>query len=67
MEWAEVYLCEGMSKRRARVVRLGKVSLAVVLPIDWTRGKEIGAGDEVELDYNGHIEIRAPGAGDPDE
>ncbi len=47
-----------MSKRRARVVRLGKVSLAVVLPIDWARGMEVEAGDVVEVSYNGDIRIR---------
>ncbi len=46
-----------MNKRRAKVVRLGRTSLAVIIPIDWTRGMEIEAGDEVEIVYNGSVQI----------
>ncbi len=47
-----------MNKRRAKVVRLGQTSLAVISPIDWTRGMEIEAGDEVEIVYDGQVQIR---------
>ncbi len=33
-------------------------SLYVHIPKDFARGKEIEAGDELEIFYNGHIEVR---------
>ncbi len=53
-----------MNVRRAKVHRLGTVSLAVVIPKDWTRGMEIEAGNEVEIVYNEHLEIRKVQEGD---
>ncbi len=40
-------------------------SLYVHIPKDFARGKEIEAGDELEISYNGHIEVRTQE--EPDE
>ncbi len=44
------------SLRQATVYRHG-TGLVVVLPVDWTRGMGIEAGDKVTLRYNGSVEI----------
>ena len=48
-----------MNKRRGRVHRLGG-SLAVTLPIDWTRGNEVKKGDELEIEYDGAVTVKPP-------
>jgi len=47
-----------VNRRKARVIRLNK-SLAVILPIDWTRGMNIVAGQVIELIYNGEVRVIA--------
>lgn len=46
--------------RKAKVIRMGD-SLGVVLPMDWTRGMNVKAGDTLDICYNGEVIIRKEG------
>jgi antitoxin component of MazEF toxin-antitoxin module len=48
-----------MNARKCRTIRLGE-SLVVVLPKDWTRGNDLGPGDELSVEYNGLVKFRLP-------
>lgn len=46
------------SKEIRKIVRIGNVSLGVILPISWLRYYDLKHGDSVEIISNGCIEIR---------
>lgn len=47
------------SKRIVKVLRVGQVSLAAVLPRDWARGNSLKAGDPIEIEYDETVVIRS--------
>jgi antitoxin component of MazEF toxin-antitoxin module len=48
-----------MNKRKGRVHRVGG-SLVITLPVDWIRGNEVRKGDELEIEYDGDVTVKAP-------
>jgi len=45
-----------MNRRRSKIFRSGS-GLVVVIPKDWAEGMDVSAGDEVQMAYDGKIEI----------
>jgi bifunctional DNA-binding transcriptional regulator/antitoxin component of YhaV-PrlF toxin-antitoxin module len=41
-------------------MKSGRHSLVVVLPKDWVRGHGIEQGDELEVQYDGFVTVKAP-------
>ncbi len=46
------------SRRKAKVLRIGPSSLCVIIPKDWAEGMGLEPGNDLEVVYNGHLEVR---------
>lgn len=47
-----------MEKRKRKLVRVGKSSLAIILPKPWLNYYNLGYGDQLEVVTNDEIQIR---------
>jgi antitoxin component of MazEF toxin-antitoxin module len=46
-------------KQNRKIVRIGKTSLAVILPKPWLRYYNLEAGDQVEVISNNKVTVRS--------
>lgn len=47
-----------MYKKNRKIIRVGKSSLAVIIPMEWLRYNQLGDGDDLDVSSNEKIIIQ---------